>query len=570
MVLNLNDEEEFEIPINARRVLDAISRIGYSEHSAIMDIVDNSVMANSKKIKILFIRKEDTTIHQSQNILELVIFDDGDGMSNDDIKHKALKLGPNLVYDEHSLSKYGMGLKSAGLSLGNRIEVLSKKGDEEYTNMWYLDKEKIQDKYKIFKGKDEDTNHLISLLNEFLETTDSNSGTLVRIKKTDKTVTSLKTIIKNLKEKLGVTYEGYLKDSLNISLVAEGINSNSGKIDIVPEDILFVEDAYEEYDPNEYDGKKPCILLKDESLELIQDHPINLKACGFPQKQMAKHSDLSIEEKESIKNYKITSKNSGFFIYRNGRLIRWGDRIAGVGGGKEKIGFRIKMDITEMHDDILEVDVSKQRLSIDDDLDHKISMLIRNAKRDSSEIYSQCADMINSYLKSLYEGSEFNERGESLAEEDLDENIQENEHKRRRKKLVKRTEQQIQDLPPEEKEDTIESETGEDIFKKVRYSSTVRSPFLYRTGFNPDYGTYVSINQNHVLYTILSGWAKDSAYRQAIEAFLWASGVAENLTFQNLAVDEDEIQKVLEKYKTLLSHHIHKWALGNQDLIDYD
>ena len=40
------------VQMNARRVCDAIARIGYNPSSAIMDIVDNSVAAGATKVTI--------------------------------------------------------------------------------------------------------------------------------------------------------------------------------------------------------------------------------------------------------------------------------------------------------------------------------------------------------------------------------------------------------------------------------------------------------------------------------------------------------------------------------------
>ena len=116
------------VKMNASRVIDAIARIGYSSHSAIMDIVDNSISAGATKILIEIDRDIEKTIVMKNNIITYRIVDNGKGMGDEQIIN-ALKLGSDANYDDNSLSKYGMGLKSAGFSLGHKLEILSKKNN---------------------------------------------------------------------------------------------------------------------------------------------------------------------------------------------------------------------------------------------------------------------------------------------------------------------------------------------------------------------------------------------------------------------------------------------------------
>ena len=117
--------EFIQLPINADRICEAISKIGYNPCSAILDIVDNSVVAKANEIIVFLFIKEGSTINNTLNIEKIQIVDSGIGMTDSEIDN-ALQLGSNSNYDKNSLSKYGLGLKSAGFSLGNRIEVVSK------------------------------------------------------------------------------------------------------------------------------------------------------------------------------------------------------------------------------------------------------------------------------------------------------------------------------------------------------------------------------------------------------------------------------------------------------------
>ena len=57
-----------QLNINADRICEAISKIGYNPCSAILDIIDNSVVAESKKIIVKLHIKEGTNINSAQNI----------------------------------------------------------------------------------------------------------------------------------------------------------------------------------------------------------------------------------------------------------------------------------------------------------------------------------------------------------------------------------------------------------------------------------------------------------------------------------------------------------------------
>lgn len=113
-----------EVPINPGRILRAIARIGYTPESAICDIVDNSVGANARRIAIKLEREPDMSEARRNSAARYIIADDGDGMDRDRLI-EALALGADGEYGSGSLGKYGLGLKSAGLSQGDRIEVVS-------------------------------------------------------------------------------------------------------------------------------------------------------------------------------------------------------------------------------------------------------------------------------------------------------------------------------------------------------------------------------------------------------------------------------------------------------------
>lgn len=108
---------EIQLNISAGRLLFGLSRIGYTTSSAICDIIDNSVRARSTEIIIKIIKeRKDLGDTKKNNVKQYVIIDNGDGMDDTGIQN-ALKLGSsNEDYEQFSLSKFGLGLKSAAFS----------------------------------------------------------------------------------------------------------------------------------------------------------------------------------------------------------------------------------------------------------------------------------------------------------------------------------------------------------------------------------------------------------------------------------------------------------------------
>jgi hypothetical protein len=108
-------QEEVVAP-SIPRVVEAIRRIGHSPEDAIQDICDNSVQWQATQIDIY--------LSGQKTFDRIEVADNGIGMDRDQLLD-ALRLGSADDYGAGSLSKYGMGLKSAALSQGRRLTVLS-------------------------------------------------------------------------------------------------------------------------------------------------------------------------------------------------------------------------------------------------------------------------------------------------------------------------------------------------------------------------------------------------------------------------------------------------------------
>ena len=90
-----NASEFIDATPSAALLIESIRDIGYSLETAIADLVDNSISAGSKNIKILL-------INDSDNKPFLSVEDDGEGMSEEELL-SAMRLGskdPNIVEEK--------------------------------------------------------------------------------------------------------------------------------------------------------------------------------------------------------------------------------------------------------------------------------------------------------------------------------------------------------------------------------------------------------------------------------------------------------------------------------------
>ncbi len=104
------------------RMAVAIAGYPYSARAAILDIVDNSVAAQATGIDIVL---------PSSPEGRLTVADNGTGIAPE-ILGEVLRAGSRVQerYENQSLSRYGIGLKGAGFSLGEKIAVLTEASEQ--------------------------------------------------------------------------------------------------------------------------------------------------------------------------------------------------------------------------------------------------------------------------------------------------------------------------------------------------------------------------------------------------------------------------------------------------------
>jgi len=122
-----------QAPPRAAAMLEALRGLGYSTGAALADIVDNSVSAGAREVRIAF--------KWAGPDSRISVLDDGRGMADEELE-SAMTLGdksPLDERDESDLGRFGMGLKTASFSQCRRLTVSTVKDGSASCLRWDLD-----------------------------------------------------------------------------------------------------------------------------------------------------------------------------------------------------------------------------------------------------------------------------------------------------------------------------------------------------------------------------------------------------------------------------------------------
>lgn len=161
----------------------ALRQLGYTNYTAIADIIDNSIEGEvgSKNVFIDLIKcEEDKTTFS-----DILISDDGCGMDEETI-FSCMRLGSRTGKDYvHNLGVYGAGLKTAAISIGRRLTVHTKT-EEGSLFRAILDIDQINDAEDTLDVEIEAFNDDSDEYKFFNTYTKSTHGTIIQISKLDR------------------------------------------------------------------------------------------------------------------------------------------------------------------------------------------------------------------------------------------------------------------------------------------------------------------------------------------------------------------------------------------------
>lgn len=322
----------------AAALAESLRDLGYSLETAVSDIIDNSITARATQIDIWCLG--------SAELLSLAIVDDGIGMDEPSLL-SAMRPGssdPREDRETHDLGRFGLGLKTASFSQARKLTVVSKTaGLRPVAARWNLDQVGQQDEW------------LLDLLDEqeivelpWFETLPGDSGTMVLWQDLDRFVETLHST-----ERAALIDRKLADLARHISLVfhrflaGECPSGRRMKIRINGK-------ALKPFDPF-CRSHSATQVLPTETLR-TDGSVITLQPFILPH-----HSKLSAETLDHYKTRGDFISSQGAYVYRNCRLMVWGDWFRLIPKGEATKLARVKIDFTSEQDDAWTIDIKKSR-----------------------------------------------------------------------------------------------------------------------------------------------------------------------------------------------------------------
>ena len=544
---------------DAGRVLQALGRIGYDPVSAILDLVDNSVSASATSIVVkVDTESEERTEGQRRRtravLKSLVIVDNGCGMDEAGLDN-ALTLGSSAqLYHTNTLSKFGMGLKSAASSLGKRLEVISRSKDDLHrVRKVVLDQDLIVEKrnyiYDLTEPTEED-------LNELDACTQGKSGTLIRITELfHQSLPSTSEIIHGLQDKAGVIYYYYLKGMI------DGVKRLSLKIDdsdVLPVDPLFIDEIdADNSDLNEHnwDGLNPKWITQPQAIQLDSTGSTwaQVEITQLPHPPSVERKGL-MSRRDCRNHYLIEAGNYGFYIYRNWRLISWADRLDFVPQDQDLYAFRGRLLINSDADDILNINVTKSRVHLSEIAQDQLKPEVQDAVK-KSRIAWKTAHRVT--IESLMPGphdtanQELNRISLLQADEDrLDESVASVDEK---KELKKRRNKAVSTKLITSEDEQHVKETGQ----RILYVDTLDKNQLWERAHDPTEGLIVRVNRSHrFCRDILDAVHENSNLLKIMDVLFYSIVKGEFDLVYKSEQNDDEIEEIMTEYRERVGENL--------------
>lgn len=303
--------------------------IGYSFEAAVADLIDNSLAAKAEGI---WIRTD------LKSASYLYVLDDGSGM-NHDTALEALRLAGTAHRartDKNDLGRFGLGLKTASLSQARRITLVTKQEDSLCGFAWDVDHIGETQRWEVLALSEDE----ISLLPGARDLNNLENGTLILWQKLDYLIgkaqspsAHLGAKLRKLEQHLGFVFHRFLSEKLIIR-----INGH----------------VVEAIDPFLTDNLKTQ-RTSVSSIE-VDGSTVTIQGFTLPHQRyltgdLADRFDLD----KNMRDYQ------GFYIYRNNRLISWGQWFGLVRKEELYKQSRISVDIGSELDSLWQIDIRKSR-----------------------------------------------------------------------------------------------------------------------------------------------------------------------------------------------------------------
>jgi hypothetical protein len=341
---------------NPKSTINSYRSFGYNLSTAIADIIDNSISANSNEIRLEYKwNGQDTFISISDN---------GIGMNKEELV-LAMTPGskdPEEERSEKDLGRFGMGLKTASFSQCKRLTCIARReGYATIKRCWDIDFINTENEWQLLDYVSD---------NSFLEKVEKQkSGTLVLWEKLDRIVGNAEAKNESVKSAF---YQEMVKVKHHLSLVFHKfIESKRIKI--------FFQNA-------EIEAYNPFLLNLSPKPEMGQPESFgNVEITYFILPHMSEIGKTDYEKSGGSLGW---FQEQGFYIYRGDRLLLAGDWL----GLEKKRDYsklaRIAVNFTNANDFNWHLDIKKSTATPPIEIRKELTRIAKIAIMKSAKIYN--------------------------------------------------------------------------------------------------------------------------------------------------------------------------------------
>lgn len=378
-----------EIAPSAGRLAAAIAGYPYTPRAAILDIVDNSCEAAADRIAIL-LEQRGKALHR------FAIVDNGTGISPL-ILDEVLRVGSatSHLYNEGSLSRYGIGLKGAGFSLGNKVSIITRIEGQPLMRR-AIDREHIQqtDKWEqeIREPNAAEVAAFEASMAQLSPGGQRESGTLVLIEDLNIRLPDITRLKNDLVRRLGETYGKFLRGGGSSILQIKVLDGWS-----LEESKSQLGTMIEPVDPLHREDPGTVVLYPREEIKLEDGSSVFFSVAVLP------HSNaVSAETK---RNYRYGTDAQGIYVYRNGRLLRGGQTLGMFTKESHLNAFRAELEYTSSADEHVLVDVAKSHVTLTQEAHSRLQEIVAVATKTAQIMWREKDVLTIEGIKGLFDES---------------------------------------------------------------------------------------------------------------------------------------------------------------------
>lgn len=374
----------YELIPSASTLLSSLRSVGYTEETAIADIVDNSISSGATKIELQF----------DWDKKAILISDNGEGMDATSLLN-AMKIGsfnPLEERSEEDLGRFGLGMKTAAFSIARKLMVLSKKDGMCSNAQWDLDYVESSNKWEVLVVQDNEVKSLIDNYCNAIDFKNLNNGTLIIMENLDKLIDysnldkskkKFYKTIEKIKEHLSMIFHRFIEED-NLEIFVNG-------------NVLLPWNPF-------YSGHQATMELASEEL-YDGKNDVLIQPYILPHK----NKFLDEDEYKNAGGSKGWFGQQGFYVYRNRRLIVYGTWFRKLKKEPAYNLARIKLDMSSDSDFEWAIDIKKSKATlpvcIEEQIEEIIYLVIEKsaAVYNSRGVYNKRNNANNTNLKYVWE-----------------------------------------------------------------------------------------------------------------------------------------------------------------------